>query len=528
MSSPTPIVDRIGPYHVVRALGSSGAASFVAREEGPIGFTREVVLKLVANPTSEDGSVVKELAREATICSKLNHPNIIRTHDFFEHENQLVLVLEYVDGVSLAELLSTLRQSGRRLSDDAVFYIGVSVLDALTHAHAHLADDGERAPIVHRAVSPTTVSLGKDGSVKLGGFAFAKVVNEDPDNTIGPWDPSYMAPEQRISEKVDVYAAGLLMWELLTGRPHPDHVEMLSAVRRDLPRELLAAVDAALEHNAEKRTITCADMASWIKKVTHAARGKREVRELVSELAVAFDTHQPTPATAESSGRIPIAGWSAKSEPIPGVPPRLLDRLTRRERRAVWVGVIGTLVIVPLLAMGRAPLRSAAVTRPVPSAQPPAVAALATAPAAPTTEPAAPTEVTPVALAPTAILPQQAVPATAQPTPTTTQAPVAAAATPAPPPAPEPVLPLPAGDYNKTKFGFLTVHSTVPYGFVYVHLLRYGKVEDRLIVPCGKRFVSIGIPNFKKHEPTWLAPSQIINVPCGGSADATILPHKVQ
>jgi hypothetical protein len=63
---------------------------------------------------------------------------------------------------------------------------------------------------------------------------------------------------------------------------------------------------------------------------------------------------------------------------------------------------------------------------------------------------------------------------------------------------------------------------------VYVHLLRYGRIGDRLIVPCGKRFVSIGIPNYKKHEPTWLAPSEIINVPCGGSAEATILPRKIQ
>jgi serine/threonine-protein kinase len=518
MSSPTPIVDRIGPYRVVRALGSTGAAAFVAREEGPIGFTREVVLKLIANPTPEDGRIVKELAREATICSKLSHPSIIRTHDFFEHDNQLVLVLEYVDGVTLADLLSTLRQTGRRLSDDAVFYIGVSVLDALAHAHAHLDDEGERAPIVHRAVSPATVSLGKDGSVKLGGFALAKILSEDPDTIVGPRDPSYMAPEQRISEKVDVFAAGLLLFELLTGRPPQQHVEMLSAVRRDLPRELLAAVDAALEHNSEKRSITCADMASWIKKVTHTARGKREVRELVSELAINYDTsHEPTPATAESSGHIPIAGWSTKRELIPGEAPRLLDRLTKRERRAVWVGAIGALVIVPLLAMGRAPARPASGAIAAPSAAPPAVAALATTPAAAATPELAPP--TPVALAPTAMLPQQ-------PAPAASPVPAQASAAPSPP-VPEPSLPLPAGDYNKTKFGFLTVHSTVPYGFVYVHLLRYGKVEDRLIVPCGKRFVSIGIPNFKKHEPTWLAPSEIINVPCGGSAEATILPRKI-
>src|SRR4051794_18483 len=191
MSSPTPIVDRIGPYRVVRALGSSGAASFVAREEGPMGYTREVVLKLVANPTPEDGNIVKELAREATICSKLNHANIIRTHDFFEHDKQLVLVLEYVDGVTLSELLSSLRQNGRRLSDDAVFYIAVAVLEALAHAHAHLDEEGEPTPIVHRSVNPSTISLGKDGSVKLGGFALAKILSEDPDTTVGPRDATY-------------------------------------------------------------------------------------------------------------------------------------------------------------------------------------------------------------------------------------------------------------------------------------------------------------------------------------------------
>ena len=127
-----------------------------------------------------------------------------------------------------------------------------------------------------------------------------------------------MAPEQRISEKVDVYAAGLLLWELLTGRPPPENVELLSSVRRDLPRELLAAVDAALEPNSQKRTISCADMASWIKKVTHTARGRKEVRERVAEVATSNDfSHEPTVATAESSGRIPLVGWTAWTAKLP-------------------------------------------------------------------------------------------------------------------------------------------------------------------------------------------------------------------
>ena len=291
--------------------------------------------------------------------------------------------------------------------------------------------------------------------------------------------------------------------------------EPLSSVRRDLPRELLAAVDAALELNSQKRTISCADMASWIKKVTHTARGRKEVRERVAELATANDfSHEPTVATAESSGRIPLVGWTAKLPPVLSAGPRWLDRLSKRQRRAVWVGAIGAVVMVPLLAMGRAPAHPASIASPVPSALP-----ARPDPVAAATAPTAPTELAPAAL-------------TAE-----TRARCAVSrcsgctAPPAPAPAPAPTsdvaLPAPAGDYNKTKFGFLTVHSPVPGSFVYVHLLRYGKVEDRLIVPCGRRFVSIGYPIFKKHEPTWLAPSQIINVPCGGSAEATILPRKL-
>src|SRR6266540_2117996 len=218
MSSAVPIVDRIGPYRVVRPLESSGVRTFVAREEGPIGFRRQVVLKIIADPRPEDGELVKDLAREATICSKLNHPNIIRTHDFFEDRRRLVLVLEHVDGLSLAELLALFRDTGEKLSDAAIFYIGVAVLEALAHAHGHLDERGEPATVVHSAVSPAAVFLGKDGTVKLSGFALAKIVNEEPNAEDGLRDASYLAPEQKISEKVDVYAAGLLLWELLTGR----------------------------------------------------------------------------------------------------------------------------------------------------------------------------------------------------------------------------------------------------------------------------------------------------------------------
>ncbi|HKQ68208.1 MAG TPA: serine/threonine-protein kinase, partial [Polyangiaceae bacterium] len=499
-------MDRVGPYRVVRALGSSGPPAFIAREEGPVGFTREVVLKLVANPKPEDANAVKELAREATICAKLSHANIVRTLDFFEHQGHLALVLEHVDGLSLADLLARLRETGQRLADDAVFHIGVAVLEGLAHAHAHLDDEGERAPVVHRAVSPAAVWLGKDGSVKLGGFGLAKIVSEDPKTGIEPRDPIDMAPEQRISEKVDVYAAGLVLWELLTGKA-PSEVTSLGSVRRDLPRELLAAVDAALMPSIDKRTIGCADMARWIKKVTHAGRGRKEVRERVTALAASHEAlHAPTPArfdapaatvlglaegpsrtessappavpsSVDSSPKIPLHGFSAAAGLLLTEGHRWLklDRLSSSQRRVALSGGAALLAVFVFLIANRDSSPTAAAARGAPSA---AARRPELAPAPPDkhAEQSALAVVAPTVLAPTPM-----------PTPTaapTEEAPIVAlpAATSEPARSREPAA--------KTKFGFLTVHSTFSQGYVYVHMLRYGRVEDRLIVPCGRRFVS--------------------------------------
>src|SRR6266542_1521585 len=365
MSSAVPSVDRIGPYRVVRPLETTGVPTFVAREEGPIGFRREVVLKIIASPRPEDGELVKELAREATICSKLNHPNIIRTHDFFEDRRRLVLVLEHVEGVSLAELLSMFRQTGEKLSDAAVFFIGIAVLEALAHAHGHLDEGGEAAPVVHSAVSPATVFLGKDGTVKLSGFALAKIVNEEPNAADALRDASYMAPEQKISEKVDVYAAGLLLWELLTGRSPAEGIEPLSVLRRDLPREVLAAIDAAIEQSTHKRTISCSDMASWIKKAVHYGRGRKELRQRISALTSSYDSAPLRPAARALSCEDSLFGWVLRASQAAEkwVESRSLsawlDALTPNQRRAGIAAAMGALLLVVSLPVARSSSRAA-------------------------------------------------------------------------------------------------------------------------------------------------------------------------
>src|SRR5688500_13341804 len=151
MQKGTPISDRIGDYRVLRQLSVMGAVQVhLACEEGPGGFGRNVVLKIVPHASGGEAHDTEELAREATACAKLTHPGIVRTRRVFEHDNALVLVLEYVDGISLADLLARQATGSRRLfSDEAAFYVGLAICDALANAHATLDDNRVRAPIVH-------------------------------------------------------------------------------------------------------------------------------------------------------------------------------------------------------------------------------------------------------------------------------------------------------------------------------------------------------------------------------------------
>src|SRR5262245_39486031 len=108
MQKGTPTSDRIGPYRVLKQLSVTGSVQVhLAREDGPAGFLRNVVLKIVPDASGDGAKDIEELARETTACAKLTHPCIVRTRHFFQHDDALVLVVEYIEGVSLAALLAS-------------------------------------------------------------------------------------------------------------------------------------------------------------------------------------------------------------------------------------------------------------------------------------------------------------------------------------------------------------------------------------------------------------------------------------
>ncbi|MBI5534241.1 MAG: protein kinase [Deltaproteobacteria bacterium] len=303
-----PPPERIGPYKILRHLSSRGSADlYLGEHVGPMGFQRSCVLKLVPAPSNDDIRSAQDLAHEARICSRLNHPAIVRMHDFFEHGDRLVLVFEHFAGLSLARLLAHLRRRRMEMSDTVAWYIAHQLFSALTHAHALCDDDGKHTPVIHRDVQPAHIIISSDAQVRLTGYGIAKIAGTVGDTAVGfiKGTPAYMAPEQargeKVTERVDVYAAGLVVWEMLTGqsavppgqaKPGGEllrlisgrRVDPVSALRTDIPREIAAAIDACLEPAVEKRTIKCADVERWLKKVCDTNTGREQLQERLVQM----------------------------------------------------------------------------------------------------------------------------------------------------------------------------------------------------------------------------------------------------
>jgi serine/threonine-protein kinase len=298
--------DRIGAYKVLRRLATGGTSDvLLARAEGPrTGKTPEgvVVLKLLLKQFRDDPEFERMFAREAGTYTRLSHPAIVRLYDFFNDGGQLVMVLEYVDGFPLHKLRALLKVRGQQLDPRASAYLGARIFSALSAAHtAKDPQTGAIAPVVHRDVNPSNVLVPWDGEAKIADFGIAKVTGDDGDTRAGfiKGTYGYMAPEQvrgeEVTSRADVYAACLLLWELMAGRKaivrgSQSDVEVLramaeprfpalSALRPDLPKPVLDVVAAGLEPDPGKRTVTAEQVAQVLRICMSMQEGRAALVE---------------------------------------------------------------------------------------------------------------------------------------------------------------------------------------------------------------------------------------------------------
>ena len=215
--------DKVGDYEIVARLRSGGMATlFLARRIGASGFHKHVAIKMVHPHLAQDPTFVQMFVDEALLSAQIDHPNVVHVEELRQIDGNHFLVMEYVDGCSLALLMLELAKRERRLHPDLGVHIAVRVADGLHAAHELSDSQGHSLGVVHRDVSPQNVLLAWKGHVKLIDFGVAKARDRSAQTTGASLKGKirYMSPEQAfgrpIDRRADIYALGVVLWETLT------------------------------------------------------------------------------------------------------------------------------------------------------------------------------------------------------------------------------------------------------------------------------------------------------------------------
>ena len=217
----------LGKYEIVERLATGGMAElFLARAHGMLGFGKPVVIKRILPHLATRNDFVEMFLDEARIATTLTHPNLVQTFEVGVHEGSYYLAMEYVAGEDLRAIARRLDapEARARLPLEHAIAIVVGVAAGLHYAHERRDFDGRPLDIVHRDVSPQNVIVSYDGVVKLLDFGIAKAQNRITETRGGSFKGkvSYLSPEQCRAEPLDrrsdVYALGILLWELTLGR----------------------------------------------------------------------------------------------------------------------------------------------------------------------------------------------------------------------------------------------------------------------------------------------------------------------
>lgn len=307
MGSPRALAgNRLGPYELGERLGAGGMAEvYVARRAGPRGFAKRFAVKRILPQLARDPRFVAMFCDEARICAALAHPNIVQIVDFGEHDGELFMAMEYVEGVSGAKLLRSVASRGERFPLGAALFIAHEVLRALAFAHRACDEKGRPLGIVHRDVSPGNILIGRAGEVKLADFGIVRSAFVDRRTNPGELKGKlgYMSPEQVIGSEVDarsdVFAVGIVLSEMLLARPlfpgrneldvltriYEADLRVLDRHGGDLPANVAGTLRRALAREPADRFQSADELADALRGIAQSAKIPLRDSELVPWLS---------------------------------------------------------------------------------------------------------------------------------------------------------------------------------------------------------------------------------------------------
>jgi serine/threonine-protein kinase len=268
-------------YRVLDRLASGGMAEvFVAESAGIEGFKKRVAIKRVLPHLSEKKRFISMFLDEARLSAQLSHSNCVQVFDIGVGDNAYFIVMEFVDGADLKGVIDYIKNSGKSFPVEIAVLIAVKICEGLTYAHELSSPDGKPLHIVHRDMSPPNVLITKHGEVKIVDFGLAKASSQleksEPGIIKGKF--SYLSPEAALGEDVDhrtdIFAVGIILWELLAGRRlflgdtdfatvkqvQQSIVPSLRQMRNDVPEELDRIIARSLAKDPNQRYGSARDL----------------------------------------------------------------------------------------------------------------------------------------------------------------------------------------------------------------------------------------------------------------------------
>ncbi len=268
-SQPTHLPEpTLGKYHIVRPLKVGGtAAIYLAIMRGENNFSREVVIKRPLPHLVADQRSRLMFIDEAHIAARLSHPNICQVLDLVSRDDEVYLVLEYLRGVDLREMLKRCIELGRLVPPEVGVWIGVECAAGLDCAHEATGLEGDPLNLVHRDVSPKNIRITDAGSVKVIDFGIARAMNRATETAAGTIKGTlgYMSPEQILGDDIDrrsdIFAFGIVLFQMLTLRNPFDGPNLKERVRKltqaDIP--LISEFNPALDGEIAGIVARCLD-----------------------------------------------------------------------------------------------------------------------------------------------------------------------------------------------------------------------------------------------------------------------------
>ncbi|MGE5087222.1 MAG: protein kinase domain-containing protein [Bacillota bacterium] len=275
-------VEQFGKYILLERLAAGGMAEvYLAKSTGAVGVNKFVAIKRILPQYSDHQEFIEMFKEEAKIAVNLNHGNVVSIYDFGVEKSQFFLVMEYVEGRNLRQILNELKKTNTSFTIEQVCYMMKEVAAGLDHAHRCLdGTTGRPLNIVHRDMSPQNIMVSFEGEVKIIDFGIAKAETQVEATKAGTLKGKYgyMSPEQadgqNIDPRTDIFSLGIVLWELLANdrlftsnseaailrKIRECQIPSIRKINPSIPPELERIVNKALAKDRSLRYQTAASL----------------------------------------------------------------------------------------------------------------------------------------------------------------------------------------------------------------------------------------------------------------------------